>query len=86
MVMAKINSHFSDEFGYNDVIENGWKYVPHMTLFKILDQKKFKNYKSGIEEIVNLWLKDNLLEDFFYGFGLFLVNSKFRPEIQILIY
>lgn len=83
--LEDINNKFRATFP-NDVPDNTHSFVPHITLFKVNDYDIFSRYKKDILDIFekNLNLIKN--EDAFLDFNLYAVNSKFTPQIQIVIY
>ena len=72
--------------GYPDLrsfSENKLEYVPHMTIFRVIDLTLFLEKKDQV---------DRFLDDFLLGFSktlfpvkltVFMVHSDFSPEIQI---
>ena len=74
------------EFKNNSAINNDLDFISHITFFKILDYKKYNDYKSDIEKIIydelNKTRNFNINTKNMY---LYAVNSHFSPELQVII-
>lgn len=81
--LEKINNQFSNQYKKDDIVDNQYKYIPHISLFKVLNHNDFIIHKDKINSIIEKELKEIKDENVFDGFFLFAVNSKFHPEIQL---
>jgi len=88
---------FSEDFSNYNIFFN-WKYkdfwasdndlvfIPHISLFKILDNKLFLIYKTEIENILKTEIeKLKELDINNYSISLYWANSNFVPELQFKI-
>lgn len=86
-VLRDINILLKKEFPeYQNIEDNLYpSYIAHSTLFKIIDYEQFLIYKKDIEEIIN----KNITWDFYnldeLRIGLYMVNSRYKPELQYLL-
>lgn len=80
--LKKINTYFSNKYKHSDVIDNSYIFLPHISLFKIKNSKKFDLHESNIQQIITKELKliNNLC--LFKSINLFMVNSETEPETQ----
>ena len=68
----------------NDVFENGLEFVPHVTLFRVLDKKRFEEVRKGGQLLVQEFLEDLGARSVSEGrVSLYKVNSSFWPELQV---
>lgn len=69
----------------NEVPENKLKFIPHVTLFRIINPSKFAPYKKQVNRIIQTHLqkisKINLSQS--PQTDLYAVSSAFQPELQI---
>ncbi len=82
--LKEINSQLATQYKKNEIIDNQYNYIPHMLLFKILDQNLFIKHKDTINNIIKQDLQKISNANLFQGFFLFEVNSNFHPEIQLI--
>lgn len=80
--LSKINRRLKVNFPPN-VQENSYKYIPHVTLFKIKEYSEFKKHQKNIEKIILDFLEQNANKNFKVRINIFLANSCFEPELQI---
>lgn len=87
LYLEQINSNFKKIFfNYNKIIDNSYdKFIPHTTIFKIKDYNLYLKYKEEIENIVIKNLEKINFKDTIEKISLYIVNSTFLPEIQIII-
>ncbi|MEK7570843.1 MAG: hypothetical protein AAB553_01085 [Patescibacteria group bacterium] len=82
-VLEKLHSFFTKKYLSPNVPENQYAYIPHLSLFTILDSDKYAQHKKAVDQIIieeiELLKKYSLVKDI----QLFQVNSLFSPEIQI---
>lgn len=70
----------------NEVFENELEFVPHVTLFRVLDKKRFEEVRKGVGLLVKEFLGDLGVRSVSEGrVSLYKVNSSFRPELQVKI-
>lgn len=70
----------------NEVLENGLEFVPHVTLFRVLDKKSFEGVRKGVVLLVKDFLGHLGARNASEGrVSLYKVNSSFRPELQVKI-
>lgn len=82
--LSEINKRLKVDFPSN-VQENSYEYIPHVTLFKINDCSEFKKHQKNIEKIILSFLEQIADKSFKITINIFLVNSDFEPELQILL-
>lgn len=80
--LGKLNKEIDRKYHLDKIVENTYSFVPHITIFRIIDHKKFNAHKKNVNYIVNKFLSKNKKGNTFNGFHLYEVNSKFKPEIQ----
>ncbi|MBI3289806.1 hypothetical protein HYZ78_00235 [Candidatus Microgenomates bacterium] len=80
--LSEINKRLKVIFPSN-VQENSYKYIPHVTLFKIKEYAEFKKHQKNIEKIILYFLEQIATKSFKTTINIFLVNSCFEPELQI---
>ncbi|MBI3984762.1 MAG: hypothetical protein HY344_02355 [Candidatus Levybacteria bacterium] len=85
-IFEKINSYFAQKYKNDQVLDNQYQYIPHISFFKINDQINFLRHKESIEKIIYKHIKliDN--KRVLDSVRLFKVNSKTDPETQIPMY
>ena len=77
---------FHEKFNRNFIEDNNFKFIPHVSFFKILDFIAFEKHSKNIEKIINLELKKIKNKNISLNkLNLYSVNSEFREEIQIKI-
>lgn len=81
-IMEKLNIKIDRKYHLHKIVENTYSFVPHITVFRIIDHERFNTHKKNIDEIINKFLSKNKKVNTFNGFYLYEVNSKFKPEIQ----
>jgi 2'-5' RNA ligase len=81
--LKNINKYFAVRYKRNKILANQFSYIPHVSLFNILDPKKYNNYRKQIDQIIKEELKLINQANIFKSFNIFKVNSFFHPEIQI---
>ncbi len=70
----------------NEVKNNQYPaYIPHMTLFLIKDTILFSKYAEKINQIIENHLQKIKTINGFAGFNLYAVNSKYSPQIQLIV-
>lgn len=83
---ADYQKSLSQIFQRNTIIDNQHAFIPHVTLFKILDADIYQEHRSEIEGIVTSFLQSKSAHNFFVGISLFSVNSQEKPQMQIPIF
>lgn len=69
---------------YRNIHDNAYPvFVPHITLFKIRNTGIFLSVRKELENIMREELEKLASVDIFDRIALFVVNSRFRPEIQV---
>jgi len=56
--LENIRNIFHEKFQRNDIEDNSFSFIPHITFFKILDIKIFALHKDRIEKIIKRELKN----------------------------
>jgi len=72
--LKNINKYFATKYKRNKILANQFNYIPHISLFNILEQ---------IDQIIKEELELINQTNIFKSFNIFKVNSFFHPEIQI---
>ena len=83
-LIRKLHTELASKCKQTEVLDNKFPYLPHITLFKIKDYIIHK-YKDKIEAIIKKHINSLSEMNVFSGFNLYCVNSKFHPEIQIIM-
>lgn len=76
------NKQANEQFYCDDIVENQFLFVPHITIMRILDAERFVLYSDAIENMVQSHIKlmgGNSIQD---GFALYRVDSRAQPESQ----
>ena len=81
--LKNINKYFANKYKRNKILANQFSYIPHISLFNILDQKKYNTHEKQIDQIIKKELELINQNNIFKSFNIFKVNSLFYPEIQI---
>lgn len=81
--LRNINKYFTNKYKRNKILANQFSYIHHISLFNILDPKKYNTHKEQIDLIIKGGLELINQTDIFKSFNFFKVNSLFHPEIQI---
>ncbi len=84
--LENIRNIFHEKFQRNDIEDNTFSFIPHITFFKILNYEIFFIHKNSIEKIIIDELEKikniNISSD---NIHFYKVNSEFKEEIQIKI-
>lgn len=80
--LADINQKLKADYPL-DVQGNTYKYIPHVTLFKIKRHLEFKKHQKNLEKIISNFVEQIADKNFRTKISIFLVNSDFEPELQI---
>lgn len=80
----KINDYYRKNFA-NSIIDNTQDFIPHITLFKILDQKNYLKHKEKIISVIDKHISIINNKNAFRSINLYCVNSKFSPQIQVIL-
>lgn len=82
--LEKINLYLKQKY-ISNAIDNNYKYIPHITIFKILDFSIYKQHKKNILKIINTFLSKNNKTNLYQSFNLYSVDSTKSPEKQKII-
>ena len=69
----------------NEVVNNKYDYQPHVTLFQIKDTEVFTRYADQINDIITSHIPKLQNSNSFYAFNLYAVNSKYSPQVQLVV-
>lgn len=83
--LIKINKEMGRKYKKDNLADNMCIYIPHLSLFKIVDSKLFKRHKEKIEKIVNSHLENIKVKNVLKAICMFAVDSTTKPETQIPI-
>lgn len=83
--LEKLNKTIARAYSLSNIVENTYPFMPHITIFRIKNYKKFKLHKKNIEIIVNKFITDSKKWNTFNGYYMYEVNSKFKPETQNIL-
>ncbi len=83
--LSVLNSQLAKKYKKDQILENQYTYIPHISLFRVMNHKLFIIHRENINNIIEQQLNDINNENLFQGFYLFEVNSKFHPEIQFIV-
>lgn len=73
------------EIFMNDAVDTDLDFIPHVTLFRVVDRIKFGSVRNKVLRLVEDYIERLEGLDLNDGIGLFAVNSKFQPELQVEI-
>ena len=80
------NSLFKSKYKNFWAEDNDLEFVPHISLLKILDYKKFRNFKKEIENILQTEIdKIKNIDINAYSISLYWADSTKVPELQFII-
>lgn len=82
--LEKINLHLKQRY-ISNAIDNNYKYIPHITIFKILDFKTYKQHEKNILKIINTFLSKKDKTNLYQSFNLYSIDSTKSPEKQKII-
>lgn len=68
-----------------DAVDNQHAFIPHVTLFKIIDLNTYQKYRPQFEKIVHQCLEEIGSMDVCEDLHFFAVYSQAKPEIQIAL-
>ncbi|MBC7498313.1 2'-5' RNA ligase family protein [Candidatus Gracilibacteria bacterium] len=73
---------------FNEITDNGYEYIPHITLGKVqslddLDDDSIKKIISELFQIIQIFITQKKLAE---TLGIFRVNSLITPELQFPIF
>ncbi len=80
--ISLINQQLSHLFHHDDIIENWYSYIPHITLIRILDPDIFALHRQAIERIIQDFLQDSIDISLTSIISLYAVDSRIHPELQ----
>lgn len=84
-LLSVLQKQLAARFQQDTVIDNQHAFIPHVTLFKIIDLNTYQKHRPQFEKIVNQCLEEIGSKDVCEGIHLFAVYSQARPEIQIAL-
>ncbi|MBC7498662.1 hypothetical protein H7170_03410 [Candidatus Gracilibacteria bacterium] len=76
------NKQASEQFHSENIIDNQFPFVPHITIMRILEAEKFAPHSDTIENMIQSHIEgiwDDPAQD---GFTLYSVDSRIQPELQ----
>lgn len=82
-LLREINDEIKERFGDGGVGDNKYDFVPHITLFNVLDNLGFQKIEVDIDRIIIGHIDRLQNKNVFKGTSFYRVNSKYSPEIQI---
>lgn len=82
--LEKINLYLKQKYTSN-AIDNNYQYIPHITVFKIINFSIYKQHEKNILKIVNTFCSENNKTDLYKSFNLYAVDSTQSPEKQKII-
>lgn len=83
--LSKLNNQLAEEYKKDQIPDNQYIYIPHISLFRIMNHNLFISHKGNIDNIIEQLLNSINKDNLFQGFFLFEVNSQFHPEIQFIV-
>lgn len=81
--LVALHTQLATQFKRDAVVDNQYPFVPHVTLFKILDLDTYEKYRSQIERIVNQCIQEMNSMNIYEELRVFAVYSQAKPEMQI---
>lgn len=82
--IVKINHILRINFP-NDILDNTYRFTPHITVFKIKDELAFKKHKGNLQKILSDFCNEIIGINTIIGVNIFKVDSSKVPELQIPI-
>jgi len=83
--LITIHDEISQKYKKNSIPDNHRLYIPHISLFKILDYEKFEKHREKVEQIAKYHIENLKVKNILNGFYVFAVDSTTKPETQIPI-
>ena len=83
--LEHINSELWNKYSANRVLENRYSYIPHITIFKVKNKEVFKRHIEKVNEIIQDFLLTISGMSIYNEVYLYAVNSKFTPELQLIV-
>lgn len=82
--LEKINQIFRLSFP-NKVLDNQYNFIPHVTLFRVVDPASFKKHKENLEKIFISYIDEIKGKNLFKSIHIFEVDSTKQPEQQRVV-
>ncbi|RLC33706.1 hypothetical protein DRH14_04415 [Candidatus Shapirobacteria bacterium] len=82
-LLTEINESLRITYRRDDIVDNSYNFIPHITLFKVLKSHSFSRHKNDITSIINKFIDKFSNLNLYKRPCLFEVCSKFYPEIEI---
>ena len=82
-IFSEINQYLTGTYGHDHIPENQFEFVPHISLFRIVDVAIYQEHKDAIESLIGNHIKDIDVSTLAKDIRLYKVCSLYRPEIQI---
>lgn len=83
--LNKLNRQLANQYKKIQIPDNQYDYIPHISLFRVLNNKLFFKHKENITTTILQALKNIQNENLFQGIFFFGVNSNFHPEMQCIV-
>lgn len=84
-MLTKCNEILASKYRFDKIAENMLAFVPHITLFRIVDPKRFASHKIKLEMIIDQYLGYLSASNCAGKIQLYAVDSSVSPELQIPI-
>src|SRR5438552_14744606 len=55
-ILEEMNSFFVKKYNYANVAENQYSYIPHISLFTILDSSAYAPHKKAIDQLIKCFI------------------------------
>ncbi len=79
---VRLNNILAWLFHREDISDNQFSYVPHITLIRILDPIRFSVYRTYIDSIVSDFIEKYTTYQLVYSLDLYRIDSTIKPELQ----
>lgn len=80
-----LHKQLAAQFQRDTIVDNQHAFIPHVTLFKIIDLNTYQKYRPQFEKIVHQCLEEIGSMDVCEDMHFFAVYSQAKPEIQIAL-
>lgn len=83
--LSEINLTLKNKY-LNDIEDNNYSYIPHITVFKIKNFSIYKDHEESILSIINSHLEKIKTKNSFKEFNFYSVDSNHSPQEQKIIF
>lgn len=82
-LLEDIHKKLKKDLHVEDMVDNTYTYIPHITIWRIQDPVWYKDIQMYIEAIIKKHLKILSDVNIYNGVWVYMVDSGVRPELQV---